>query len=343
MKLNWFGYYPQYDGYGRFSSRFVRAVQSLGVQCKPATITHYDMPDWMLEQEGVSWDNLTISCMPPYMLQKIPGRHWLFSMTEGSRIPESWVNQVNNSWVERVLVPCEHNRIAFERSGVLAPVSIIPGGTDPEEFSLERREVHRPYTFLALADRGFRKGWQEVFDAFYIAFGGKTSGEKAVRLIIKSRPNGNDTVELLKKTQDADKRILFETSDVLDMRVVYNRADCLALPSRSEGWGMPHREAASLGLPVITQRYSGMDDGCTERWSLVLEFGEVQPIPKGQSHTLGEWMVADIGELSEKMRWCYDNPLPATEFGRSASHWIAENQTWRHSAQKLIELVEREF
>lgn len=342
MKINFVGYYPDWDGYGRFNSRLVRTVQSLGIQCKPATTTHYDMPDWLLKQEGVSWDNLTISCLPPTMVQKIPGRHWLFSMTEGSRIPDSWANHINNSWVERVIVPCEHNRLAFERSGVLAPISVIPGGTDPDEFPLVDQKIHRPYTFLTFADRGFRKGWNEVFDAFYIAFGGKTSGEKNVRLIIKARPNGNDTVELLRKTQEPDARIIWEVSDIPDVRMVYNQADCLALPSRSEGWGMPHREAASMGLPVITQRYSGMDDGCTEGWSFPLEWGEVKPIPKGEGELLGEWMVADIGELAEKMRWCYENPVSASLFGHCASRWIAQNQTWQHSAEKLVALIEEE-
>lgn len=338
MHINWIGYYPQYDGYGRFSSRIVKALQTMGTKVKPATMTHVDMPDWMLEQEGIDWDGLTISCLPPYFLQKVPGRHWLYSMTEGSRIPDDWVFRINNARLERVLVPCVHNKKAFEESGVLVPVSVVPGGTDPYEFRFNRyRMINQPYTFLTFADRGSRKGWEEVWEAFYAAFGGKTSGNKNVRLIIKARPKENSLVELLSKAKEPDPRIVWYMQDLKDMRELYAKVDCLVLPSRSEGWGMPHREAASAGLPVITQRYSGLDDGYTEQWSLPVEHGEVKPIPKEAATMLGNWRIADVAELMDKMLWCYENPVQAREFGASASSWIEMNQTWEHTAKGILD------
>src|SRR5687768_466362 len=104
---------------------------------------HIHMPAWMQEQEGIDWDALTISCLPLYLVQRVPGKHWLFSMTEGSIIPQSWVDTINNSGVERVLVPCVHNQKAFVDSGVVPPVSVVPGGTDPKEFP--ELDPFRPY------------------------------------------------------------------------------------------------------------------------------------------------------------------------------------------------------
>ena len=42
-----------------------------------------------------------------------------------------------------------------------------------------------------------------------------------------------------------------------EMPSVYAAADAFVLPSRGEGWGRPHVEAMSLGLPVIATNWSG--------------------------------------------------------------------------------------
>ena len=38
---------------------------------------------------------------------------------------------------------------------------------------------------------------------------------------------------------------------------LYRAADAFVLPSRGEGWGRPHVEAMSMGLPVIATNWSG--------------------------------------------------------------------------------------
>lgn len=344
MKLNYIAYYPQADGYGRFNSRLVQHLQRAGVQVKAATMDHVQMPAWMQKQEGIDWNALTISCLPPYYLQKVPGRHWLLSMVEGSVVPPEWVKTINSSGVERVIVPCQHNADAFVSSGVDVPVHVVLGGTDPNEFpkweTLKRNVPdYRPYTFLALADRGFRKGWQEVFYAFYAAFGGKTEGNKNVRLIVKYRPSRKPLVmDFIRNAVGADERIIFQSTDPLDMYDVYAQADCVALPSRSEGWGMPHREAAMMGIPVITQAYSGMDDGHTKEWSLVVDEGRMATISSEHKPSMGEWRIVDKDALAQVMKWCYHSPETAAADGARFARWLRNNQTWEHTAEDMKKL-----
>lgn len=342
MKINWMGYYPQYDGYGRFNSRMVNALTSYCTDVEVLTRDHAEMPDWMLRWLDISWHRLTISCMPATEVRSIPGRHWLYSMVESSLLPKGAAERINASGVERVIVPCEHNATAFKDSGVIVPISVVPGGTDPIEFPLDQTlRPDRPYTFLTLADRGFRKGWEEVWQAFYLAFGGKTGGDKDVRLIIKVRPhNLPDTIRMMKNAEGADERVHFQIEEVTDMQKLYQQADCLVLPSRCEGWGMPHREAASMGLPVITQKYSGLDDGFIEQWSLPVQGGKIQPLPKEAVTQRGEWMIADKHALAEAMFSCYRRPEEYRIKGRLASEWIRENQTWKHTAKRLMDLAE---
>jgi len=341
MTVNWISYYLNHDGYGRFSSRLVRALQQWGVDVLPLLCEDIDRPQWMLDYLGVDWDNFTITCHLPRFVRKIPGkgRHWLYTMCETTTIPKSTVRLLNRCGLDRILVPCQHNLEAFTNSGVKVPLSVVPLGTDPNEFPVVEQRPERPYTFLTIADRGTRKGWQEVYGAFYKVFGSKSTGEQDVRLIIKSTPRGNPLLQLLRRATDWDPRIVIDIGIYPNMADFYAQGDCLALPSRCEGWGMPHREAAMMGLPVIVQQYAGLDDGNTERWAIIVRGGKIKPVlPHGRGDS-GEWMVADEHKVADAMQFCYYAPEKAKLIGQEARAWLSGNQTFMDAAAGLIELM----
>lgn len=303
------------------------------------------MPAWMRAQQGLDFDTLTVSCLPPFYLRSLPagsGPHWLLTMTEGSALPGGdkpggWADIINKSGVERVIVPCQHNADVFRQGGVTAPIDVIPGGTDPDEFQPIVQRPDRPYTFLAIADRGARKGWVETWQAFYKAFGSPEQTPD-VRLIIKSRPDGNDLLELISQADNPDPRIRIIMED-MDMREFYGLGDCFVGVSRSEGWGMIPREAAACALPVITQAYSGMDDGHTDKWAIVVKGGRLEDIPGHFEHIAGQWLKADVAEVADAMYWCYAMPDEYAGFGLAASEWLSAWQTWDHTALELLDLI----
>lgn len=351
MQLNWLAFnYRPWDGYGRYSGYMVRALRRAGVDVTPHFAGAANAAAWLLQEWGMAWDRPTISCLPPYYLQRLPAGsapHWLLTMTEGSECPEGWAAMINESGVARVIVPCEHNAEAFRRGGVTAPVSVVHGGTDPDEFALlpASRDHAQPYTFLTLADRGKRKGWMEAYTAFFAAFGTvHETGADKVRLVIKCRPGGNDLVDMIAdRAKDIDPRIVLLRDDFGNIADYYAMGDCLVLPSRSEGWGMPHREGAMMGLPVITQAHSGMDDGNTHEWAIVVEAGQMQPIDATRDgHIAGQWRVVDTHELAATMRACYDQPKSAASLGRQSASWLRQHQTWDHSATKLLQILQQE-
>lgn len=344
MRLNFLFYNARnWDGYGRYSARLIQALERAHVTVFPHFEEACNAPRWMQARWGIDWSNLTISCLPPYFLQKCPGRHWLLTMTEGSECPDGWADIINKSGVERVIVPCQHNAEAFARGGVTVPITVVPGGTDPFEFPIIERESNnrtsKPYTFLTLADRGGRKGWNEVYTAFYLAFGGKTTGAQDVRLIVKCRPDGNDLLDMIAEAKDLDARLTIQIEDVPDIAQVYAQADCFVIPSHSEGFGMPHREAACMGIPVITQAYAGLDDGHTHEWAIVVERGHMERIPADTKHIKGESRVVDVEELAETMRNAYEHPNAYRLAGQQHAMWLRANQTWAHSAEKLLALM----
>src|SRR3990167_889240 len=135
MRINYLGSnFREHDGYGRYNNRLIQALQKQGACVHPQHTEIANAPVWMWRRLGIDWDNLTISCLPPFCLNRIPGRHWLISMTEGSRLPDGWAETINESGVERVIVPCKHNAEVFAAAGVQCPISVVHGGTDPDEF-----------------------------------------------------------------------------------------------------------------------------------------------------------------------------------------------------------------
>lgn len=336
LSLNWIGYFHDYDGYGRFNSRMVKTLRKMGVKVTAMARDEVNMASWMQEERGISFDRLSISSLPTFNTISVPGRHWFFTMVESNALEhEHLMHMHRNKTIERILVPCQENKRVFEEAGLEVPIHLWRGGTDPDEFPVltKPRDPNKPYTFLAITDRGMRKGWNETWEAFYKAFGGKTTGIKDVRLILKYLPHSSslDVMNLIGGAEGRDERIIYQNVNADSMYDIYSQADCVVLPSFFEGWGMPHREAAMMGLPVITQAYSGMDDGYTDKWALVVP---------GRKHPLDWWQLADIDAIAQTMKWCYDNRDKAKVIGHSAASWLRQNQTWEHAARNLLALIE---
>lgn len=349
MRINLIGYqFRNYDGYGRFAAYLAQALRRAGHGVKMVLAEQTQAAPWIQTDWGIDWGDFALSVLPPFYLQPLPpgatGRHWLYTMTEGSQLPAGWADIINGSGVERVLVPCAANAETFTAGGVLAPVHVLPGGTEPADFPLIphskiKAVTANPYTFLALGDRGARKGWCEAWAAFYRAFG-PPEQTPDVKLLIKSRPDANELLQMIAAAEQVDPRIEIVMAD-LDMRDVYRRADCFVIPSRFEGWGMPHREAAMMGLPVITQRYSGMDDGRAHKWAIVISGGRLEPIPAACEEIAGQWMRADTEQLANAMIHCYRNPGEVAQRAAGAAAWLRANQTWDHTAAGMLEILGR--
>lgn len=343
LQLNWFNYkFVKQDGYGRYGMHLVRALARVGVSVYPGVVSQLEMPGDLLRMAGHDFSRLTVALMPPHELRGIPGRLVNYTMYECNRLRCGWIDQINGL-CERVIVPAPWLVDVLESHNCEVPIHVIPGGIDPHEFRYVRRNGHRPYTFLALGDRGSRKGWDLVWSAFYEAFG----NSQDVRLVIKSRHGGPKWGEgrnaVTLDLSNSDPRLSVWAQDVDDMAHVYAQADCFVFPTRAEGWGLPPREGAATGLPVIAPRHSGTAVG-VDHWALPLEkytlrnaLIEAQPFDDG---TPPGWWVCDVDEIAAQMRWCYDHQDAARQKGLEAAQWLRENQTWDHSAHQLIALLD---
>jgi glycosyltransferase involved in cell wall biosynthesis len=341
LRINYLMYRAiTHDGYGRYALSQIKALARAGVDVYPEHVTALEAPGWMLRLKGLDFSRLTIALMPPHELKALPARQWLSTMYEGTGLPDDWARHVNEK-AERVIVPCEWLVEVFRENGVLkrVPIDVVPGGVDPEEFPVLDFPVpdHRPYTFLSFGDRGSRKGSDLAWQAFYRAFGDCPD----VRLVVKTLAGGLPELTTARIKDDAgnivgDPRISLwrETSDSL--ADVFSLVDCFVYPTRGEGWGLPPREAACMGLPVICTRYGGTAVGIDE-WAVPIN--TLRPV-HSRLRGGGQWAEPDVEEVAHLMRWCYEHRDEAKQKGLQAARWLRANQTWAQSAQALIALLE---
>lgn len=331
MRLNWLQHrYIIHDGYGRYGLSLVRELIRQGVDIRPLIETQLEVSRWLWPLMNMDFSHPTLSLMPGHHFVSLPGRQVAYSMYECTRIPDDWAENINDT-VERLLVPCEHNAEVFADCGVKVPIKVVHGGCDGVEFPYLDRPLptHRPYTFLALGDRGNRKGMDTVWVAFWEQFGDNPD----VRLIIKTRHKGLPELDL----SMTDRRVSIWRGDVDTLADVFAQVDCFVFPTTAEGWGLPPREAALMGLPVIATRYSGTAVG-TDQWAIPIEHFKLVPAPLGGKG--GLWAKPDRDEVGHHMKWCYENRETAREKGRQAARWLREHQTWAQSAQALRQIME---
>lgn len=334
MKINWIGYrYIREDGYGRYNIAMIRALARAGVEVLPM-VSHllFDAPPDVLKLTGFDPSLRSIFCQPPMTITfKPPAHSWILTMHEDSKLPKGWSTTINQ--FERCIVPCEQNREAFEASGVTIPIHVIPGGTAPDEFPVEIRPlVGHPYTFVTLGDRHIRKGWETVWGAWYKAF---PESLDDVRLIVKFRPEM--VPHWFEVDRIPDKRITFCVDNLPDMREVFRQADCVVYPSKGDGWGMWWREAVAMGKPAIVTNWSGNAVGVNDCAIPLNDYKLVE----SHLNTGGKWALPSEDEVAEKMKWCYEHRIGAQLIGLRGSYWIRQHQTWDHSAQALIALLEQ--
>jgi len=210
---------------------------------------------------------------------------------------------------------------------------------DVDEFPVLDRPVpdHRPYTFLAFGDRGSRKGSDVAYQALFQAFG----DSRDVRLIIKTLKVGLPHLCTARVKDEfgntvGDPRISVWRETNESLADVFAWTDCFVYPTRGEGWGLPPREAAAMGVPVIVTRWSGTEIGI-DNWAIPIN--DVKLV-SSRLRGRGQWAECNVDEVAQHMRWCFDNREEARQNGLKAAQWLRENQTWGHSAQALMKLLE---
>jgi glycosyltransferase involved in cell wall biosynthesis len=317
------------DGYGRLSLGLIKALLYAGHDIHPFELRELKgKPSWYVQAQGLDFSHATLQIAPPNEFQSLSGRSACYTMHESMTLPPNWANWINEK-NQLCLVPSPWLIDLLQDEGVKLSMRVVPGGIDPVECPLLHRHKNGPYTFICLADRGNRKGHNEVYQAFYKAF----QGNRDVRLIMKCRPASLPHMDFSYST---DPRLTIWRADVEQVADVFAVADAAINPNHCEGYGMWPREAAACGLPTLTTRAFGTADDI-DQWATPLEhFKLVESYMAGCG---GLWAYPDVDEIAWRMRDMYEKRDEYKAQALIKRQWLHDNLTYSHSARKLLEAL----
>lgn len=254
------------------------------------------------------------------------------TMFESSQIPPEWVEPLNEC--DAVIVPAQFLVKVFRDCGVTVPVHVVPLGVS-QEFARysERYQANSPFTVLAIADRGRRKGWHEAAQAFIRAFG----DDSRYKLILKARGLPmwftNPNVELV--TGDLSNK---------EMADLYRRAHVMLFPSRGEGFGLPPREFAATGGLAIATEWGGVADDLRQ-WGLPIPY---TPEPAWKDHgngawfgKLGHWANPDVEAMSDLLKHVAKHYDDYRGFRVQAAGFVLSQYRWQSFARGVKAIWEQ--
>jgi glycosyltransferase involved in cell wall biosynthesis len=293
-----------YDSYGQKICELVRGLSARGVHCnvfpvsgelvrdnQPADVQDLLRRPVRPATGGILLGYPTLHVKFPAMFQAGP----LMAITawESTVPPVGWVEALNR--VDAVSVGSIFTRDVLIMAGVDRQIHVHPLGISDVYQYVERPKKRRPFTLLAYASGGTRKGWDVALAAFYRAFG----TDQRFRLVLKTRP-GQFKFALPQKNMD----VLSVDYTQQEMAELFARVDAFVFPTRGEGFGLPPREAAATGLPVIVTKWGGTADDL-QQWGYPIRLSGLTtafPHNMGKIRGCGEWAEPDVDHCAEQMR-----------------------------------------
>jgi glycosyltransferase involved in cell wall biosynthesis/tetratricopeptide (TPR) repeat protein len=275
--------------------------------------------------------------------------HWVVMQAwEYGSLPREWIAPLTEL-ADEVWVPSRFVRDCFVRSGVPTEVvRVVPLGVNIERFrpglvplSLRTRKRCK---FLFVGGTIPRKGIDLLLQVYLRTF----RRDDDVCLVIKDMG-----VSTCYQGQTAHEEIarLEEGGDVPEveylnrglteeeMARLYAACDCLVLPYRGEGFGLPIVEAMASGKPVIVTAHGPAADYCDERngWLIPARLVRFPEARVGNLETVERpWLAEpDPATLAAALRQVFEHPEEARSRGEAGRTRAQAGLTWEHTTEVI--------
>ena len=351
------------QGLPRSTVTTLKEMMISGSHVPPSITICHATPDVFLPNANWGWGRVA-PCPPPNSLLKIAR-----TMYETDRLPLSWVPKLN--LMDKIWVPTEFHRQTFQTHGIdPSKIVVIPEAVDVEFFnpnvtpmplndilssststSNKSNKSNKPYIFLSVFKWEERKNWKGLLRAYFEEF---TLNDN-VLLILKTTPFHNDRsvnedisefTEFLgigtNRNNLAPYHIFGQHLELYELPALYNAADAFVLPSRGEGWGRPHAEAMSMGLPTIATNWSGNLAFMNQTNSLLIP---VEKLIDRNVHSLEGHLWAEPSNqgLKELMRKCYKEPEVVEAIGKLGRKTMVEHYNPNVVGSLIINELKKEW
>ncbi len=272
-------------------------------------------------------------------------RLWNFSVYEPSRLPEAWVDPLNED-CNRVLVPSRHNYNLYQNSGVCEEqLELIPYGYSVRHFQapLPWPEKER-LNILTVATPHYRKGLDLLLAVSDLLKQTRLRWRVQLPYVPKKEKSEfweDTTIKKKLETVGFDVRV-GRLSDA-EITELYREANLLVQPSRSEGFGLAILEGMAAGRPVVTSNWGGQLDFAGP--GMIRVKGQLRPARDCQydeKHPDAEVFEPDKDDFRHQLIQLLDRPGELKELGLQARKSVRDF-TWKNAARKLADLLKRSY
>jgi len=319
-----------YSGYAAAARNYVRALDPLAYVV--TRDLRYDSGGYKrtsreeeLSGRTATDVNIVIQMTTPNEMSRKEGKFNVgIFCWETDKIPPQWVSALNS--MDLVIVPCEANATTIRQCGIVVPVVKVPFSTDTQRFKqpqepLELNQFSEHFKFLSIFQFAKKKAFDVLIKAYLSEFG----PDENVLLISKVYFGFNDgeaerqrllelvgaMKEMLRLKNYPRVLLLHKISSFEEIDKLYATADCYVLPSRGEGWGVPHLDALGFGLPAIATKGTGPEEFITPTCGWLVDSHDSpvldMPHPFDFLYTAKEnWREPHVGHLRRCMREAYE-------------------------------------
>jgi tetratricopeptide (TPR) repeat protein len=290
---------------------------------------------------------------PPEFAAPKSGHLVLIQPWEFGSLPKQWVSAIDRT-VDEVWVPSNFVRETYLASGVPGEkVVVVPNGVNTAHFNpqiapfdfgshpLTRHLRPETFKFLFVGGTIARKGIDVLLDAYDRAF----NANDDVVLIIKDfgansfyANQGMATLIQALQKKPGGAKIIYLNGDMTEAEIagLYAACDCLTLPYRGEGYGLPIAEAMACGKPTVVTDFGAALDFANPTNAYLVP-ATVKNLP--EKHISGMetveypfWAEPSRDALIETLRGIVSNRDAAQRIGAQAAQDIANKHTWAHAA-----------
>lgn len=229
-------------------------------------------------------------------------------------------------------------------------------GTDPSKWYDIKEEKFKTFTYLTVNTSNERSGFEHLIPAF-IEF----SKDKDVRLIIKDGPYNSNFANYVHNLNHPKIKYSCELLSESDLRRLYCKSHVFVYANNTTSFGMNIMDAAMCGTPVIATLGSAIKEFLPE-WtqpskivsvkhkfdsSIFRKFDEYRINYASdilQAHPQGvEGEIVDQESITKALEHSYSNYKSLQEINESHRKFILNNFTWRHTAEKMISILQKHY
>jgi glycosyltransferase involved in cell wall biosynthesis/Tfp pilus assembly protein PilF len=280
---------------------------------------------------------------PPDWSRPVGGALVVIQPWEFGSLPQAWLDNAEN--VDEFWVPSPLVRHMYVDSGI-APekVQVIPNGVDTQKFRPGVKPLKlatkKKFKFLFVGGTIHRKGPDVLLEAFSKAF----TAADDVCLVVKDFGGDScyrgqtaaEAIRALQQTPGAPEIVYLDQEIASDeMPSLYAACDCLVLPYRGEGFGMPVLEAMACGLPVVVTSQGATDSFVTKDagWKIPSRLqrlnGRVGEIPLVKS---GWLLEPNKEQLTNILKIAAAHPMECRQRGANGRGIVERRFDWNHIA-----------